>query len=98
GCAGNVWDEGRRTKWMDATVNASQAQEAYKPEEWNQFRVVAKGDHIQTFVNGQKVADFHDDRDASGVIGLQVHSIKKGTGPYKVSWKDIRIRVFKDQD
>ena len=29
---------------------------------------------------------------ASGFIGLQVHSIKKGTGPYEVRWRNIRIK------
>ena len=38
------------------------------------------------------VADFKDDRDASGFIGLQVHSIKQETGPFSVSWKNVRIR------
>lgn len=92
GCAGNFWDEGRRTKWLDETVEASKAQEAYKPGDWNTFRILAKGNHIQSFVNGSAIADFTDDRDASGVIGLQVHSIKKSTGPYEVSWRNIKIR------
>ena len=96
GCAGNFWDEGRRTLWLDPTVNAEEKQMAYKPGEWNQFRVIARGNRIQSFVNGVPVADFTDDRDASGFIGLQVHSIKKGTGPYSVSWRNIRIRELND--
>jgi hypothetical protein len=27
-----------------------------------------------------------------GFIGLQVHSIKKGTGPYEVAWRNIKIK------
>lgn len=92
GCAGNFWDEGRRTLWLDASVDAAEKQQAYKPGEWNRFRIVANGNRIKSFVNGVKVANFTDDRDASGFIGLQVHAIKKGTGPYSVSWKEIRIR------
>ncbi len=92
GCAGNFWDEGRRTRWLDENVNAEEKQAIYKPGKWNQFRVIAQGDRIRSFVNGVAVADFTDDRDASGFIGLQVHSIKKGTGPYTVSWRNIRIR------
>ena len=26
GCAGNFWDEGRRTRWLDSTVKAAEAQ------------------------------------------------------------------------
>ncbi len=92
GCAGNFWDEGRRTRWLDETVNAEEKQAVYKPGKWNQYRVIAQGNRIRSFVNGVAVADFTDDRDASGFIGLQVHSIKKGTGPYSVSWRNIRIR------
>lgn len=92
GCAGNFWDESRRTKWLDETVDAAAKQKFYKPGEWNHFRIVAKGRRIQSFVNGQPVADFTDDRDASGFIGLQVHSVKDGTGPFQVSWRKVRIR------
>jgi hypothetical protein len=77
---------------LDENVNAEEKQAVYKPGEWNQYRVIAQGNRIRSFVNGVAVADFTDDRDASGFIGLQVHSIKKGTGPYSVSWRNIRIR------
>ena len=96
GCAGNFWDEGRRTRWLDTTVNASEKQAVYKAGEWNRFRVVAQGNRIRSTVNGVPVADFKDDRDDSGFIGLQVHSIKPGTGPYSVSWRNVRIRKLSD--
>jgi hypothetical protein len=92
GCAGNFWDEGRRTRWLDLTVNAAEKQAIYKPGQWNHYRVIAQGNRIRSFVNSVPVADFTDDRDASGLIGFQVHSVKKGAGPYTVSWKNIRIR------
>ena len=92
GCAGNFWDEGRRTRWLDLTVNSKEKQALYKADEWNTYRIVAKGKRIQSWVNGVPVADFEDERDASGFIGLQVHSIKKNTGPFQVSWRNIRIR------
>ncbi|MDA9778285.1 DUF1080 domain-containing protein [Rubripirellula sp.] len=92
GCAGNFWDEGRRTKWLDEKVAAAEKQSHYKAGQWNHYHIVANGNHLQSYVNGELIADFHDDRDASGLIGLQVHSIKKETGPFEVSWKNIRIR------
>jgi hypothetical protein len=78
-------------------VNAAEKQAVYKPGEWNHFRIIAQGDRIRSFINGTAVADYQDDRDASGFIGLQVHAIKKGTGPYSVAWKNIRIREL-DKD
>lgn len=93
GTSGNFWDEARRTKWLDKIDE--KASKAFKNGKWNHYRIVAQGDHIQSWVNGVKVADFHDKTDASGFIGLQVHSIKKGTGPYSVRWKNIKIKELK---
>ena len=42
-----------------------------------------------------KCADFTDDMDATGFIGLQVHSIKQGSGPFEVRWRNVRLRELK---
>ena len=34
----------------------------------------------------------------SGFIGLQVHGIKRGSGPYEVRWRNIRIRDLSAKD
>ena len=31
----------------------------------------------------------------TGFIGLQVHGIGKGMGPYEVAWRNIRLRELK---
>ena len=90
GVSGNFWDEGRWTKWH--TELSEKGKKAFKDGEWNKYRIRAKGNHIQSWVNGIKCADFKDDMDATGFIGLQVHSIRKGAGPYEVRWRNIRIR------
>jgi hypothetical protein len=91
GNAGNVWDEARHTQWHDTHV-PPEAKQAFKRGEWNHYRLIAQGDHIRTWVNGVKVADFHDSEDRSGIFGFQVHSIKPGTGPYHVYFKNILLR------
>jgi len=91
--AGNFWDEGRRAKWLGELPDG--ATKAYKPGQWNTYRIVARGDRIQSWVNGVACADFRDTTDARGFIGLQVHGIRKGTGPYQVRWRNIRIRERK---
>jgi hypothetical protein len=98
GVAGNFWDEARRTKWLDDFTNKPEAAKAYKNEEWNRYRIVVQGDHIRSWVNGVACADFHDSLDASGFIGLQVHSIPANAGPYQVRWKNVRIRDLKPDD
>lgn len=68
----------------------------FKDGEWNKYRIVAKGPRIQTFINGQKIEDLTDEEiyktHPKGFIGLQVHGIGRGSGPYSVMWKNLRIR------
>ncbi len=93
GVSGNFWDEGRNTKWWDELKPA--AKQAFKDGEWNHYRIAAQGDHIRSWVNGVACADFHDPTDASGFIGLQVHGIRAGTGPFQVRFKNIRIHELR---
>ncbi len=64
--------------------------------EWNAFRVVAQGPRIRTWINGEPVEDLTDEEGFAahpgGFIGLQVHGIRSGTGPYEVAWRNLRIR------
>ncbi|NJM55339.1 MAG: DUF1080 domain-containing protein [Verrucomicrobiae bacterium] len=68
-----------------------------KGGEWNQFRVLAKGDQVTTWINGQEViattipAERHATH-PSGYIGLQLHGIREGTGPFKIAWRNLRLR------
>lgn len=93
--AGNFWDEGRWTKWHDDLTKKPGACAAFKDGQWNRLRIVAQGDRIRSWVNGVPCADFRDSLDASGFIGLQVHSIPANKGPYQVRWKNIRVRELK---
>lgn len=92
GAAGGVYDEARRAFFLDRPEPGSDASKAFKDDGWNQYRVEAIGNHIVTYVNGQKCADFYDDMTYEGIIGLQVHSIRAETNPeYQVRWKNIRL-------
>jgi hypothetical protein len=68
----------------------------FKNGEWNHYRIIAQGARIQTFINGNPVADLTDEEvyktHPEGHIGLQVHSIKKDLHPMQVSWRNLRIR------
>jgi hypothetical protein len=93
--SGNFQDEARGYKWYDDLTKRPGACAAFKDDQWNHYRIVAQGDHIRSWVNGVPCADFKDTQDASGLIGLQVHTIKAGTGPYQVRFRNIRIRELK---
>ena len=62
------------------------------------MRVVAKGPRIQTWINGEAVADIVNEEvyktNSKGMIGLQIHKVKKGSGPSEIAWRNIRIREF----
>lgn len=68
----------------------------FKDDEWNKYRVVARGARIQTFINGQAIGDLTHDgiyqTHAKGFIGLQVHGIGKRKGPFEVRWRNLKIR------
>jgi len=57
--------------------------------EWNEMRVVVKGDLVKTYLNGQLMITLEDKMigSATGIIALQIHS----GGGIKVQWRDIRI-------
>lgn len=93
--AGYVYGEATGRGWLTPDAKRT-PHKHFKNDGWNQFRIVAKGNRIQTWINGQPVDDLVDEEafktHPSGFIGLQVHGIKKGTGPFEVRWKNIRIR------
>lgn len=66
--------------------------EAYKKEEWNDYTIIAKGNHIVLKVNGKVTVDLVDNqaskRAMDGLLALQLHA----GPPMKVQFKDIRIK------
>lgn len=97
GTAGFIYGEALGTGWLSEDRSDAKAQAAFKKGEWNKYRVVAKGKSIKTWVNGVPVADLVDEKSGmpSGFIGLQVHGIPKGAGPYEVRWRNIKIKELK---
>ena len=93
--SGNFWDEARRGKWL-GELKTEKAKNAYKHDQWNRFRIVCQGNRYRSWVNGVPCADFTDDTDKTGLIGLQVHSIGKDQGPYQVRWTKLRIKELKE--
>lgn len=93
--AGYVYGEATGRGWL-TPEDRLRPHKVMRDGEWNRFRIVAKGSRIQTWINGESVEDLTDEATyeahPGGFIGLQVHSIRKGTGPYEVAWRDIRVQ------
>ena len=70
-------------------------QAAIKKEDWNDYVVIAQGNHLQQFINGMQTIDVVDDQESkaakSGVIALQLHAGK----PMTVQFKNLRIKNLK---
>jgi hypothetical protein len=92
--------EARDAGWLNDLANNQAARDAFKLGEWNHLRIVARGRHIQTWINGVPAADFTDDDEAafvpSGFIALQVHSVSDAKEPKEVRWRNIMLTNFGD--
>ncbi len=97
GFSGFVYGEATGRGWLSPEPpDPTASHKLVRVGDWNHFRIVAVGNRIQTFINGKPVADLtHDEIYRShprGHIGLQVHGIKAGTGPFNVAWKNLRLK------
>lgn len=93
--AGYVYGEATGLGWLTSEENLK-LHKVMKDGEWNKFRVVAKGATISTWINGEQIEELtHEEiykTHPKGFIGLQVHGIQKGAGPYDVAWRNIRLK------
>lgn len=97
--SGNIYGQGLGTDFLKPVKKNIKA---FRPTEWNTIRVVAKGSWIQTWINGEAVADIVNEEvyqtNPKGMLGLQIHKVKEGTGPYEIAWKNIRITELQDEN
>ncbi len=72
--------------------DTKEIQAKIKDEDWNDYVVIAKGNHLQHFINGVLTVDVTDEQEAkaakSGALALQIH-----TGPpMVVQFKNIHLK------
>lgn len=74
--------------------DSDEIQAGIKQGDWNEFKVIAKGSHLQQFINGKQTVDVTDDSaegSKKGVIALQMHQ----GAPFTVQFKDIILKDLK---
>ncbi|MEO8614056.1 MAG: DUF1080 domain-containing protein [Luteolibacter sp.] len=67
---------------------SDEIQAAIKPGDWNEYVVIAKGGHLQHFINGRQTVDVTDETAIgakTGILALQLHAGQ----PMTVQYKDI---------
>ena len=72
--------------------DTNEIQAAIKQADWNEYKVVAKGGHLQHFINGKQTVDVTDETAEGakkGVLALQIHA----GAPFTVQFKDIVLRT-----
>jgi hypothetical protein len=96
GQSGWIYGEAMGGGWLSEEPGKKGKNTLIRNGQWNKYRIVAKGPRIQTWINGQPVADLTHEgaykTHPKGMIGLQVHGIRKGSGPFEAAWRNLRIR------
>lgn len=93
---GGLYDESRRRKML-AEGPKDSLPKWVKEGDWNELRILARGDRIQLFLNGHRTIDYVEteaDIARAGIIGLQIHS-----GPPTEAWyRNVRIREIPEDE
>jgi hypothetical protein len=70
-------------------------QASIKSEDWNEYKIIAKGNHVQHFINGMQTVDVTDEDSANapktGLLALQIHQ----GPPMVVQFKDLLLKELK---
>lgn len=73
---------------------STEIQAKIKNEDWNEYRIVAQGGHLQHFINGVQTIDVTDETAIGakkGILALQLHA-----GPaMRVEFKDLILKETK---
>lgn len=91
--SGGIYDEARKG-WLVTLSDNPAGRAAYKSNDWNKYRIEAKGDTIRIWLNGVNTSNLLDSETLSGLIALQVHQISdKALEGKQIKWRNIRIKT-----
>jgi hypothetical protein len=89
-----IAEDGKKTETSGPATN-EEILKAVKKEDWNDYVVIAKGNHIIHKINGIQTAEVTDNQTGrakdKGVLALQLHA----GPPMTVQFKDIKIKELK---
>ena len=90
-----VWGADGKKQVQGTLIDAAEFKTLFKLDQWNDVVIIAKGTHIQHFLNGRLILDFTDADPKlallDGFMALQLHAGK----PMWAEYKDIRIKELK---
>jgi len=74
---GTLYDESRRNKGIAVSVNPAAVNAAVRPDDWNDYRILAEGPRIRSWINGVAALDYTEADPAialDGHLAIQIHS------------------------
>ena len=90
-----IWDKDSRKLVKSDLIDAEGYQKLFKLDDWNDVVIIAKGNHIQHYLNNTLILDFTDNHPelalTDGILALQLHAGK----PMWAEFKNIRSREIK---
>lgn len=88
-----TWDENCKKQVTGTVGKSEEIQAKIKSEDWNEYVIVASGNHLVHKINGVTTVDVTDNcpkKLTSGILAIQLHA----GPPMTVQVKDIRIRTL----
>ena len=86
-----VWGEDGKKQVQETLITGAEYKKLFKLNGWNEIVIVAKGSHLQHYLNGRLILDFTDAPKLTlveGILAFQLHAGK----PMWVEFKDIRMK------
>lgn len=89
-----VWGEEGKKVVAGDLIDQAAFEKLFKLDDWNDVVIIARGNHIQHYLNNRLVIDFTDNDPnlalKEGVLALQLHAGK----PMFAEFKNIRIKTL----
>ena len=87
-----VWNKDCQKQVTGSLGKSEDLQAAIKKADWNDYVIIAQGNHLQHFINGKQTVDITDEceskRAMNGVLALQLHAGQ----PMTVQFRNIRLK------
>jgi hypothetical protein len=79
---------------VEKIAESDELAKSIKKQDWNEYHIIAKGNHIIQKINGRVMCELTDEDDRArkdGIIALQIHAGE----PMKVQFKNIQLKELK---
>lgn len=90
-----TWEKDGKKLIKNDLIDQSGYEKLLKLDDWNDVVIIAKGNHIQHYLNNRLILDFTDNHPdlalTEGILAVQLHAGK----PMWAEFKNIRIREIK---